>query len=159
MFRLLVILALASVAWGGEKIKNGPTTVDGKRVARLEAHPMGEMVSIFGIKAYRCVLPDEENKPVVILTGTLVSSLPTRDYTVLIEIGLWRYPGGFSAYIYDGGVARIRVDRPEPGKQTRFTMLVDEWITPDVGRPGEKWLPAYTTSVKIDLFRPNQANK
>ena len=120
----------------------------------LKPFALTELVSVFQVRAANCTLV-EEDKPACLIKGMILSSLPSREYVIIVHFNCISIPGSDRAELGDGGRITATIERPEPNKPTRFYAVGDQWFTTATDQQGERW-SAYTVSVEVERYRPNR---
>ncbi len=153
MKTLCLLLCLVGCAWGATKAKT--VEVDGKKVSAIKPIPLSAMVFVQDVRAANCIIL-EDQKDACIVTGSILSMLATREYVITLDIQFFAVPLSDRAEIGSAGKLSVRIERPEPGKPTKFTALADRWFKQDQDAHGEVWTPCYSVTIRVERYRPNQ---
>jgi len=130
--------------------RDRPRIVQGKAVFGGPAFSAEPAIEIRGLRFYSCALA-ENNEPCTVVTGSIISRLPTYNFIVTVTLTMYEVPGTDRAEVKDRGRVQAVIRRPAPGKPTRFQALGPAWYCEAAkAQPGgEQWQPRYTLSVAV----------
>jgi hypothetical protein len=135
--RHLVFVLLAATASAGQVVE-----IDGEQFVVGEKATTTEAVTV-KVVPYSAQVGDDARG---IVTGTIVSHLPTRHIRVNLEITFWSLDGRGSVTPEPRFVVRTSIDNPTPKKATKFKAGTESGIY--LARKG--WTYVHSVSVTLE---------